>query len=267
MSEAGNYITVLVPCRDFAKGLPRFLEGWREAFQKLGRSAQFVIVDDGGTEPSSIAVAHDLKLIRNETPKGLGSDMKVVDDDASDAILIIIPDYGYRPSDLRSILDVFKDVDMVIGVRSGQEMPKWLSISKRLGRFLRRWLFGIPAMDIMPWYGWPVARQRLRYRFTYGPRLQDPGIGLLIIRRAIFDRCEMQSQGSFAILELIAKANFLGATIAEVRLSKLGDMPIMKGRFENNPNDERTVFRRPTFLPAKNTAGTDDKSSIPTGAQ
>jgi len=195
--------------------------------------------------------------------KGLGASLRTAFGEIGETVLIIVPEFAYRSSDLRPLFDAFKDVDIVIGVRPGHGMPSWLAGAKRLATFLRRWLFGIPAMDMMPWYGWPAARSRLRYRFIYGPRLQDPGTGLLLIRRSILERCPIQSNGAFAILELIAKANFLGAMISEVKLGKPSDMPVMKGRFENYPNDERTVFRHPTFLPVKSTTGTDDVSSIP----
>jgi hypothetical protein len=272
MSESNEAITVVIPCRDFAKGLPRFLDGWREAFQKLGRHAQFVVIDDSQAGVETAASASDVAVIQHST-KGLGAALRAIQEsekqsvntDRNEPVLMVVPDFGYRPSDLRPIWDAFKDVDMVIGVRPGQGMPQWLSCVKRIAAFLRRCLFGIPVMDSYPWYGWPVARRRLRYRFIYGPRIQDPETGLLLVRRSILDRCPIQSEGAFAILELIAKANFLGATMTEVKLSKPSDAPIMKGRFENHLHDERIVFRHPTFLPAQITTGTDEGSSIPAG--
>lgn len=260
-------VSVIIPVRDVGNGLPRLIDGWREAFQKLGREARFIIVDAGCDSRIDIKPGFAL-VLRNEQAGGLGACIRNAINESKAATapanyMILVPEFAYRPTDLRALFDAFKDVDMVIGVRPGQGMPPWLTMVKRVSRFLSRWLFGIPAMDFVPWYGWSAVRSRLRFRFLYGPRLQDPGTGLILVRRAILERSPIQSEGSFAILELIAKANFLGAMIAEVKLSKPSDMPVMKGRFAYLPQDERIVSRHPKFLPMQNTTGTDDKSSAP----
>jgi len=248
MNSSIDSLNIVVPTRDFARGLQRFLTAWRDQCRKLNITTQFAIIDDGGAEPLNSTDA-DVQVIRNDAPTGLGNCIRqgVTAFGTDDPLLILVPDFGFRPTDLIDFVNALKDVDMAIGVRPGQTPPGWLCTWQRVAGWLRRWLFGIPELGTPPWHGWSVRRRRWSFRFCYGPKLQDPGVGIVLLRRSVWDRCPLQSAGNFAILELIAKANFLGATIAEIPLGKPNDMPIMKGRFEFHAVDERNVFRRPTF--------------------
>jgi hypothetical protein len=248
MNNAIESLAVVVPTRNFAKGLPRFLAAWREQFRKHNITARFAVIDDGDEEPLT-STDLDVLIIRNDRPTGLGNcfNQGVKALDGQEPILILVPDFGYRPTDLSVFLDALKNVDMAVGVRPSLNPPTWVRRGQRMGSWLRRWLFGIPDMGTMPWYGWSAIRRRWSFRFCYGPRLQDHGVGIAMVHRSVWNRCPIQSTGGFALLELIAKANFLGATIAEISLSKPSDMPVMKGRFEFHAADERLVFRRPTF--------------------
>lgn len=250
MSNNPESVLVVSPVREFAKGWPRFVDGWREALRKIGQMPRFVVVDDGSVDPIPASTENDVTVILNDSAQGLGdclqSGLSTRDD--IDSVLMIVPDFGFRPTDADDLFNAFKDVDMCIGVRPSQGPPGWLIPIQRVGGWLKKWLFGIPEMGSPPWLGWPTLRRRWAYRFRYGPKLQDPGCGLVLVRRSILERCPIQSNGGFALLELIAKANFLGATISEVPMSKPSDMPVMKGRFESIKSDEKKVFRQPTFL-------------------
>lgn len=49
------------------------------------------------------------------------------------------------------------------------------------------------------------------------------------------------------MVEVLAKANFAGAMMAEMPLAKGGELPVMAKPFDMRAGDERQVFRRPKF--------------------
>src|SRR5260370_761859 len=66
---------------------------------------------------------------------------------------------------------------------------------------------------------WKERFYGLMVRLVFGVRLKDVDCPFKLFRREIFSRIPIQSDGSFAHAEIVAKANFLGCLIAEVPVS------------------------------------------------
>jgi glycosyltransferase involved in cell wall biosynthesis len=247
-------ISVVVPVRDFAIGIPRFLAAWGAQLERLGKIHEFVVVDDGSSDGTPGVVGDaaftNLTSHRNDAPAGLGAAIRRgVQLARHPVVLIVAPELPFRPSDLPGMLTALDQVDLVAPVRSGSVRPRWLATLGRLIRLASRVVFGIPAQPPGPWYGWSAARGRMAWRALFGLRLHDPACPMKLVRRELLDRCPIQADGRFSFVELVAKANFAGALMAEVELSRPGDLPAMKHPFEHKTGDVWTVLKRPTFAP------------------
>ncbi len=100
---------------------------------------------------------------------------------------------AYDPSDLGKMLKAIDDVDLVAPYR---ELP-----TGKRRRSASDCLYGLFA------------------RIIFGLRLHDVDCAFKLFRRSVFDRIPIQSDGSFAQTEILAKANFLGCLMTEVGIT------------------------------------------------
>ena len=58
---------------------------------------------------------------------------------------------------------------------------------------------------------------------AFGVPLADIDCGIVVVRRSLLEEIPLQSRSSFAVVELAAKANFMGHVLDEVALSNNGN--------------------------------------------
>src|SRR5262249_30078436 len=121
----------------------------------------------------------------------------------------------YDPQDLRRLLEKIDQVDLVTGYRVGRPVPVWRRLLDFLWRGFVRVLFGMPLEREDCWPGTRGWRRRWLARWMFGVRVRDPECAFRLFRRSVFQRIPIQSSGSWAQVEIIAKANFLGCWMAE----------------------------------------------------
>src|SRR5262249_43820125 len=101
--------------------------------------------------------------------------------------------------------------------------------------------------------GYPAHRHRFWVRLLFGVRLQDIDSKFKLLRRQVFDRFPIQSDGDFVHAEIIAKINFLGALMDELPIAaKPGSYAAVAEPPPMPPpvaTEMKRVFRRPVFLP------------------
>src|SRR5262249_25539450 len=136
-------------------------------------------------------------------------------------------DPGWHPSDLPRMLKSLdirdeytgKQVELVNGHRRGSALPlarKWFN---RIGRAFVRFAFGYWPEPSKGWLGSAEDRFWCRCRVLFGLRVGDINSKFKLVRRSVFDRMLIQSDGEFVHAELLAKANFLGCMMDEVVLA------------------------------------------------
>ena len=125
------------------------------------------------------------------------------------------------------------------------------------GAGLGRLVLGHADPPLPGWLGWKRHLGRLIVRLLFGVRTQDATCPFRLVRRSVFARMPLQSDGVFAHVEMLAKANFLGCLLGEE--VPLGD----RHNPETSENDDRgdglgqlladgvRVFRHPDFGPGK----------------
>lgn len=150
----------------------------------------------------------------------------------------------YRPGDLKLLMESIDQHDLVVGIRTGP-VPIWL----RVVDFFYRWscaiLFGLPVDPRPAWFGWRALGRRWLAQWIFGIPVHDPECVFGLVRRDMLRRIVIQSDGTFAPVELLAKANFFNALMDQVPVSFAADLPeksFLEEAFE--------VFQKPDFGPA-----------------
>lgn len=238
-------VSVVIPIHEFP-AISHWLAAWKANLSHWDRPVDFHVVDH----------PHLGEAIR----QGIAAS-------AQPWILLLVPEYSYRPKDARSLISELKEVDVVLGVRPGRHRSTLHSWWLHASRWFCRVVFGIEVRNAPMWYGLKVARTRWWRRLRFGLVAQDAECGLRLIRREVLKRCPIQSDGRFALVEMLAKLNFIGALMAETTLGPPGDLPVMRS-FATSPSDERRTFRHPRFaenvvsksLETKKTASEEDLS-------
>jgi hypothetical protein len=100
-----------------------------------------------------------------------------------------------------------------------------------------------------------------------GVRLQGVDSPFRLFRREIFSRIPIQSDGPFAHVEVVAKANFLGCVMDEVtvpiRLRRQGETPAVVYPWRQTLTEMRRVLFDPDFGPAVLPAGAPASEGVP----
>jgi hypothetical protein len=116
------------------------------------------------------------------------------------------------------LLDAIDRVDLVTGCRAGRAPWWWRGLAALL-RGVIRVLFGLTLPPRLCWLGASGWGRRWLARWVFGVRVQDPECAFRLFRRSVFRRLPIQTDGDFAQVEILAKANFLGHLLDEVQVS------------------------------------------------
>ena len=163
-------------------------------------------------------------------------------------------DPRYRPDDLPRLFQTIDPVHLVTGYRAGRPVPTPWRVLGAIARVFCRVVFSAAPSPLPGWLGRKGHNARLLAPLLFGVRNRDVLCPYRLMRRAIFDRIPLQSDGPFVHVEVLAKANFLGCIIAEdVPLGDPGrpvNAEARDGPGEGFLKDCRRVFNRPDFGPA-----------------
>ena len=164
-------------------------------------------------------------------------------------VLCTLANLQYKPAGLPKLLEVIDDLDLVTGIRTGRKIPLWLkTVDFCVGTFCAI-LFGLPLEQRQAWLGWGGLGRRLLANWFFGVAVHDPECTFCLVRRDLLKRMVIQSDGSFAAVEFLAKANFFNALMGEVPVAFAGNFtrPVEEPGFLQQAI---ALFRQPDFGPA-----------------
>ncbi len=169
-------ITVVLPFFNQAAVLESILNSWSHTLQKLGRSYEILLIDDGSTDGGVSLlegtegkaglfkrIAH-LYLERHEARRGYGACIRTALEKARYPLFFYTGfDHPYQPADLKTMLhnieetdpDSGEKVDLVNGFRAMTPLPNWRRI---LGKWYRVFLRVALGANSDPLPGW-LARK------------------------------------------------------------------------------------------------------------
>jgi glycosyltransferase involved in cell wall biosynthesis len=255
-------LSVVLPTHNAAAELAQVVADWTAYLDTLGRDYDILLVDDGSTDDTG-RLADELsrsnprlRVLTHPARQGYGAALRTGLAAAHHPLLCTATgDRQYRPADLQRLLDMIDQVDVATGYRLVAPPPAWLRGLHGAYRGFMRVVFGATPPPLPSWPGWGGWGRRCLARRVFGVCLLDPVCAFRLFRRTLFERMPIQSDGAFALVEVMAKANFLGALIAEEPVSYT--RPADAGAAVDSPAGERLgkaarrLFRAPDFGPVR----------------
>jgi glycosyltransferase involved in cell wall biosynthesis len=207
--------------------------GWVQQLTNLSRDYEILLVDDGSSDdapPLAELLGEQypqLSVLRHDSCRGVGAALRTGLAAARYPLICYTTcDREYEPSNLDHLLQWIDQTDLVGGYRVVSPGRHAKTMRERALRWLARILFAV--------------------------RLCDPECFFLLARRSIFGRIPIQSDGPFAHIEILAKANFLGCLMSEApvtfRPRETGNPPTA-GSFRQSLAELFRLFFHPDFGP------------------
>jgi len=239
-------LSVVLLARPGAVDLEAVVQAWLAWLdQRPGESEVLLIVE--GLDAPTISVADPrLRIIDQVAPTGIGPCLQTGVWLAKHPLLLTAPaDHQFQPADAQGLFEQINKVDLVAGVRVHCPPPLWLRVLgffKRIASLIFLGYFGEPRAA---WFGWRGWGRRFRIRHVFGVRVADAECPLRLYRKEVFARLPIQSRGSFAHVEVLAKTNHLGCMMAEAP-APWTPLP-NEAEDPDWTADARQLFRRPEF--------------------
>jgi glycosyltransferase involved in cell wall biosynthesis len=258
---ATSPVSLLLLAHDAAADLGDVVRAWAKRLDALKRPYEMILVDDGSaddTRARAEALAQErpqLRVLAHPSRLGLGAALRTGVAAAQHPLLCCVPcDRQYDPADFQKLLDLIDQADLVTGLRAGGPAPRWQRALGAMYRALSRVFVGVALTPDPGWRGWAAWRRRWVARWLFGVRLRDPECAFRLFRRSVFDNLPIQSDSDFALVEVLAKANFLGCLMAEVEVAHRplpsGAALHKDGRPGWRRGDVSRLFHDPRFGPA-----------------
>jgi hypothetical protein len=150
----GIDISVLVPAKDEAENLPRFMELAAEAFAASALRYEVIVIDDGSEDDTwatlqSLRQRYEfLRTVRHRTRRGIADALRTGFLHSRGTVLVFYPaDLQFLPEDIPRLVApiVGGEADMVTGFKEGKYEKAFVSaVYNRLSRTM----FGIRVKDL-----------------------------------------------------------------------------------------------------------------------
>ncbi len=157
---AAPQVSILVPARDEAENLPRFIQLCGEALTPAPFTFEVVVVDDGSRDATASVLAElerqhpFLKSASHRRGRGIADALATGADIATGSVLVFYPaDLQYLPSDIPGLVaPILADqADIVTGTKQGKYEKAF--VSGIYNRLCRR-LFGVQVEDLNSVKAW-----------------------------------------------------------------------------------------------------------------
>jgi glycosyltransferase involved in cell wall biosynthesis len=191
-------ISAFYPCYNDAESIGDIVCRTDEVLQTLTDDYEIIVVNDGSKDRSADVLREletkipRLRVVTHPVNQGYGAALRSGFKAATkDLVFYTDGDGQYDVGEaalLRMLLS--DDVDFVNGIKMTREDPEYRVIAGNLHKFLMRWMFWLPIIDV--------------------------DCDFRLIRRHIIDKIELTSRSGSICVELVKKAERAGAQFREV---------------------------------------------------
>jgi glycosyltransferase involved in cell wall biosynthesis len=211
-------LSLVLLARNAAAHVAAIVESWRQTLAARNVPFEIVLVDDGSSDRTADFVRElpDVKVLRHDAPRGIGAAMRTGLEATTHPLLACaLCDPAYRPEELSRFLAEIDRVHFLTGYRAGLPVPGPLRALGMFTRLFSRVVFSGAPERLQGWLGWRGYLGGLLARVFFGVRLRDVSCPFRVFRREVLARSPLQSDGSFALAEQLAKVNFAGHLFGE----------------------------------------------------
>lgn len=164
-------VSIVIPAKDEEKSLGFVLDEFKEAFQKIDRAFELIVVDDHSKDQTAqIALEKGAKVIANNRWPGKGKALCVgFKESTGDVIVMLDADCSHRPKDISLFLEgIERGAGLVIGSRIWGGSDEYTKV-RATGNFLLTAIFGLIfdeyLSDVLN--GYKAFRREIFDNFTY----------------------------------------------------------------------------------------------------
>lgn len=191
-------MTVFFPCYNDAGTIASMVVTAFFTLRRLTDDYEVIVINDDSHDHSQQILEElkdrytNLKIVRHDRNRGYGGALKSGFENASkDLIFYTDGDAQYNVTELSSLVDAFKrDVDMVNGYKISRSDPLHRIVIGKL-------------------YHWIV-------RTAFGLRIRDVDCDFRLMKKAIMDEIDLESNTGVICVEMIKKIQDAGFKIAQV---------------------------------------------------
>jgi glycosyltransferase involved in cell wall biosynthesis len=119
-------VSIVIPAYNEEKGIQSILTQLDAVMKQRDIESEIIVVDDGSTDGTATAVRQqdDVRLVQHHTNRGYGAAIKTgIRQAHHDWIAILDADGTYPPSAIPLLLAESDGNDMIVGARTGQDIP------------------------------------------------------------------------------------------------------------------------------------------------
>jgi hypothetical protein len=222
------------------------VSAWQAYLPTLDRPFEIALVQYRLGDDDANAVLTEVRRFDIDPILGFGPALVTACRAAQHPLVLLAPaDRQLQPQELQRLLGVIDHVDLAVGCRTVRR-PLWLRAPRWVLAMLMRIVLGIPAPPGNCTPGATSWRRRWAARWAFGVRLLDPESPFRLGRREGLVRIVLQSRGTFALIEQLAKANHLEFMMTEEPVAWTPP-PTSVPETLSFAQEARALFRRPDF--------------------
>ena len=244
---ASSPLSVILFAQSLSTETANTLHAWRQYLDTLHRPYEIFLIQETRPEVTPDLAETQARLFPFDRSLGFRAALNDAITAAQHPLLAFCTcDKQYQPSDLDRLLKIIDKVDLVVGYRTGRPIPPWRVLLDTVVGLFSRIVLGIPLQPRVCWLGSEGWARRWVARWIFGVRVLDPECPFRLARRELFQRLPIQSGGSFAPIEMLAKANHLSCLLAEEPVAWTPPT-LPSSDAISFGQDARLVFRAPDF--------------------
>jgi glycosyltransferase involved in cell wall biosynthesis len=257
---ASSPLSVILTAQAIATQTGEALAAWRGYLDALKRPYEILLVQETRPEVAPTPVHEGTPHIRSftyERTLGARDALSAAIAAAQHPLLVFCPcDGQFKPANLDGMLKIIDQVDLVVGYRAGGQAPPWRVLLDTFIGLFSRVVLGVPIERRVCWLGSQGWGRRWIARWVFGLRVLDPECPFRLARREIFNNMPLQSGGSFAQIEMLAKANHLSCYLAQEPVTWTPPAEPQSDAISFG-QEAWHIFRRPEFTSSPRPAACD----------